>query len=195
MTFLQKFRKNQPPHPYINTVKKININSNHTLWTMQTFNPISFHALTQLNVTWTKLWSLVWFYVLTSWPLLMFYYTHDMSCPRAQNSKFFTLAFYILTVQWSISGTVNMPLEQQSKRKDTEKSLASPFNNTAEQKKDNRKTSHANMQKHKPYSKILFTSALCWSKLSTYTSVKRRNNFYRWIYLNKNSNQISTKIS
>ena len=135
---------------------------------------------------------LVWFYILASWPLLFFYNTHDMSRPCIQYSMVWYPNIF-LTVQWSISGNVHIPLQQESKkRKATEKSFASPFKNTAEQKKGNCKTSYANMQKQKSYSKTFFSSALIWSKLSTYTLIKRRNSFCHWIYLNKTSNQIST---
>ena len=41
-----------------------------------------------------------------------------------------------------------------------EKSFASPLNNTAEQKKGNCKTSDANMQKQKSYSKTFILLAL-----------------------------------
>ena len=48
--FCKNFEKINSPH-YMSTVIKININ--HTSETMQTFNPISFHAQKHLNVTFT----------------------------------------------------------------------------------------------------------------------------------------------
>ena len=118
-----------------------------------------------------------------------FYSTHDMLCTRAQNSRVYTLTFSWLFSEASL--VLLTCLYSNNRKKDTGKYFASPLNNTAEQKKGNCKVSHANIQNQKSYSKTFFSTTLSWSEMSTYTSIKCRNNFYRWIYLNKTSNQIT----